>query len=393
MSTLRRIVPSGLADRSVHPLGLELSLWRAVTVYRVITLVLAVAINTTPLGNRSEPASLPWVIGVLAAMTAWTAVAVVLTWGRRPRWWMLAADMAIAGGALLLSIPAVGWQQLHGSGAGTVPGIWVASAILSWALAGGVRSGIVAATVISALNIVLHGWAPGAVADNVVLAYLAGVVVGYAGRLVRRAEQALADAVRLQAATAERERLARHIHDGVLQVLALVSRRGDQLGGDAGQLGVLAGEQEAALRALIVSGPADLDTASGERDLREALADVASARTVTLSTPAGAVPVPARTAAEIADAVRAALDNVRKHVGADAPAWLLVEDTGDEVVVTVRDDGPGIPAGRLEQAVAGGRLGVEQSIRGRIRDLGGSVSVVSAPGEGTEVELRVPKGP
>ncbi len=161
----------------------------------------------------------------------------------------------------------------------------MASAILSWALAGGVRSGIVAATVISALNIVLHGWAPGAVADNVVLAYLAGVVVGYAGRLVRRAEQALADAVRLQAATAERERLARHIHDGVLQVLALVSRRGDQLGGDAGQLGVLAGEQEAALRALIVSGPADLDTASGERDLREALADVASARTVTLSTP------------------------------------------------------------------------------------------------------------
>jgi signal transduction histidine kinase len=70
---------------------------------------------------------------------------------------------------------------------------------------------------------------------------------------------------------------------------------------------------------------------------------------------------------------------------------VLVEDTGDEVVVTVRDDGPGIPDGRLAEAVAAGRLGVAQSIRGRIGDLGGTVAVVSAAGEGTEVELHVPR--
>lgn len=379
MGTLRRLV---------QPVGLELSLWRAVTVYRVITLALAVVNNTTVLGNRTQPASLPWIVGILIAMAVWTMVASLLSWHRQPAWWVLGLDLAICGTAYLASIPAVGFDQLR-LGAGTVPGLWVASSILAWSLAGGVRAGIVAATVINVLAVTLHTWQPGSVADNFVLAYLAGIVVGFTGRLVRRAEQTLAEAVRLQAATAERERLARHIHDGVLQVLSLVSRRGGEIGGEAARLGSLAAEQETALRALIVSAPAAAET--GDRDLREALAEVASARTVTLSAPAGAVSLPAHHAAEIADAVRAALDNVREHVGPDAPAWVLVEDTGDEVVVTVRDDGPGIPDGRLAEAATAGRLGVAQSIRGRIGDLGGTVAVVSAAGEGTEVELHVPK--
>ena len=88
-------------------------------------------------------------------------------------------------------------------------------------------------------------------------------------------------------------------------------------------------------------------------------------------------------------AVGAAVDNARTHGGTDA--WLLVEDEPDGVTVTVRDDGPGIPEGRLVQAARDGRLGVAQSICGRVRDLGGTVDVHSAPGQGTEVELRVPR--
>ena len=69
---------------------------------------------------------------------------------------------------------------------------------------------------------------------------------------------------------------------------------------------------------------------------------------------------------------------------------MLVEAEPGEVVVTVRDEGPGVPSGRLDEAAAGGRLGFAQSVHGRVVDLGGSVVVVSEPGQGTEVELHVP---
>jgi signal transduction histidine kinase len=89
--------------------------------------------------------------------------------------------------------------------------------------------------------------------------------------------------------------------------------------------------------------------------------------------------------------VRAALENVREHAGEHAHAWILIEDEADTVTVTVRDDGPGFAPGRLEHAAALGRLGVAQSILGRVRDLGGDAGVRARPGEGTEVELRVPR--
>ncbi len=58
-------------------------------------------------------------------------------------------------------------------------------------------------------------------------------------------------ALEIEAATRERERLARDIHDGVLQVLAMVQRRASALGGEAAELGRMAGEQEVALRSLV----------------------------------------------------------------------------------------------------------------------------------------------
>ena len=61
--------------------------------------------------------------------------------------------------------------------------------------------------------------------------------------------------------------------------------------------------------------------------------------------------------------------------------------------MTVRDDGAGMAPGRLEEAAREGRLGVQASVRGRLADVGGSVVVHSAPGQGTEVELVLPKGP
>jgi hypothetical protein len=83
---------------------------------------------------------------------------------------------------------------------------------------------------------------------------------------------------------AERERIARGIHDSVLQVLALVSSRGQTLGGEAAELGNLAAEQEAALRALVAS-PVNGGPLGGKLDLRALLDPLGDAK-VTVSCPA-----------------------------------------------------------------------------------------------------------
>jgi signal transduction histidine kinase len=228
-----------------------------------------------------------------------------------------------------------------------------------------------------------------------ILFLVAGAAVSGLGlaRLLadRSAERKHAEQIRREAATAERDRLGRSIHDGVLQVLALVQREGSRLSG--GELAALAGEQEAALRGLLAGG-ASVSGAGGHgdgaADLRGPLLALAGPA-VEVAAPAQAVELPSRITAEVIAAVLAALDNVRKHAGPDARAYLLLEDEQDGVRVTVRDDGAGFPPERPAEAVAAGRLGIAQSMRGRIADCGGTTTIDSRPGEGTEVEFWVPR--
>jgi signal transduction histidine kinase len=252
-------------------------------------------------------------------------------------------------------------------GFATLPAAWIAGPVLAWAISGGRRRGAVAAILLAICDQGVRGQVSANSLDGNVLMLLAAIAVGHVTRLAVEAQERLQRATELEAANRERERLARGIHDSVLQVLALVQRRGAELGGDAAELGRLAGEQEAAL-----------------------LTHLATA-TVSLATPAHPAPLPAHAARELAAAIGAALTNVRQHYGPHAPAWVLVEEDDEAITVSVRDDGPGIPAGRLTEAATDGRLGVAQSIRGRLRDLGGTVTITSAPGQGTEVELRVPR--
>jgi signal transduction histidine kinase len=283
-------------------------------------------------------------------------------------------------------------------GFATLPAAWIAGPVLAWAISGGRRRGAVAAILLAICDQGVRGQVSANSLDGNVLMLLAAIAVGHVTRLAVEAQERLQRATELEAANRERERLARGIHDSVLQVLALVQRRGAELGGDAAELGRLAGAQEAALRALVGSaGATTVVAAAGTHsatdqpvDLRPLLAHLTTA-TVSLATPAHPVPLPAHAAHELAAAIGAALTNVRQHCGPDAPAWVLVESDNEAVTVSVRDDGPGIPAGRLTEAATDGRLGVAQSIRGRVRDLGGTVTITSAPGQGTEVELRVPR--
>jgi signal transduction histidine kinase len=176
-------------------------------------------------------------------------------------------------------------------------------------------------------------------------------------------------------------------------VLALVQRRGAEAGGELAELGRLAGEQERSLRALIrqqegVSASATSSTA----DLTGALERLGTAHASRVEVVTPGVPVLLQThvVEELTAVVSACLDNVRTHVGDDAPAWVLLEALPGEVTISVRDDGPGIAPGRLDAAAAEGRLGVDQSIRGRVADLGGQATLDTGP-HGTEWEFRVPR--
>jgi signal transduction histidine kinase len=285
--------------------------------------------------------------------------------------------------------------------------------VLAWAVRYGRAAGVSAALVLSVCDFALNRWTFSNIDPNgEVITLLAGFAVGHVVQLAADLETERQHADRIEAASRERERLARDIHDSVLQVLALVAKRGLEAGGEAAEIGRLAGQQEVALRALIsaegappredagyAGAPASRPVAASgvaaqppgdATDLRALLRPLAT-ESMTVGTPAGPVLVRREAGEEIAAAVRAALDNVRRHCGAQARAWVLVEDEPDVVTVTIRDDGPGIPPGRLARAAAAGRLGVSQSIFGRLRDLGGSAEVSSVPGEGTEVTLRLPR--
>jgi signal transduction histidine kinase len=112
---------------------------------------------------------------------------------------------------------------------------------------------------------------------------------------------------------------------------------------------------------------------------------------VHIAVPGTPATLPADAATEVVAAVESCLSNVRHHVGREADAWVLLEDLGDRWVVSVRDEGPGIPEGRLEEAAEQGRLGVAGSIVGRMRDLGGTATLTSVAGQGTEWELTLPR--
>ena len=112
---------------------------------------------------------------------------------------------------------------------------------------------------------------------------------------------------------------------------------------------------------------------------------------VTVAVPADPVQVDVLVAHEVDAAVTAALDNVDRHAGPDARAWVLLEGDSSGIEVTIRDDGVGAQVADLLDAVDRGRLGVSASIRGRIEDLGGTVTWTTRPGGGCVVRMTVPR--
>jgi signal transduction histidine kinase len=394
----------------VMRMSVEQPLWRALTGYRVLTMLYAIGLFVAARENFDRP----WVaVAYYVVLAGWTLatlpkVANAASCTKR----FLVTDLTVALVGILLTPVADSHQRIVHDGP-TLPSIWTAGAVLAFAIKGGWRWAAFASALVGVANIAQRGRPTQDTLHNVLLVCIASIAIGYVVEVARASERTLARALEIEAATRERERLARDIHDSVLQVLAMVQRRGSALGGEAAELGRMAGEQEVALRTLVAGGlvrtshesedvslgavvraveePDETAVDDGEPcDLRSLLFPYAGAK-VTVSEPGAPVPLAPKAARELAAAVGAALDNVHRHAGPDAGAWILVEDEPDAVIVTVRDDGPGIPEGRLAQAEGEGRLGVALSIRGRLRDIGGTAELISVPGQGTEVELRVPR--
>jgi signal transduction histidine kinase/phage shock protein PspC (stress-responsive transcriptional regulator) len=176
----------------------------------------------------------------------------------------------------------------------------------------------------------------------------------------------------------ERAELAAHLHDSVLQTLALIQKRA----GDPKEVAGLARRQERELRSWLLKRPAGGDGHSVAAALERAAAEVEELHKVPIEVvTVGDGPLSARREA-VVQAAREAMTNAAKFARSER-VDLYAEVEPGRVEVFVRDRGVGFDP----QAIPSDRRGVRDSIIGRMERHHGRAAVHSRPGEGTEVEL------
>lgn len=301
-----------------------------------------------------------------------------------------AALAAIAGAVLVLRSVGL-W---FGDAVGLVGGLAAAGIAIVWGQASGpkdlVRGGTGPLRVAVGIALVGLGFVAFAALTGDLatlgrsLLGAAVVLVGMAllvGPWVARLTDDLVLERRARIRSEERAEIAAHLHDGVLQTLALIQRRA----GDEREVVALARRQERELREWLYQGErATAGTVASE--LARELAEVEDAHRVRVELVCvGDAPVDDASRALVA-ATREAATNAARHAQVDR-VDVYVEVDDDEVAAYVRDRGRGFePA-----AVPDDRRGLADSVVGRMRRAGGTATVRSAPGEGTEVAIRAPR--
>lgn len=384
------------------------TLWAGILVYRWAALVW-MAILALAIGEPYRRPVLVWAsIGAAGAWSAWLTASGTQH-HRAARWFDLAlASALVLVSGLVVSPMAIGERPFFAAA-------YPITAALSWGAARGPVGGLAAGLVLAGAYVLarpVNGIALGGltggelqgVANGAINYLLAGGAVGVVARLLDRSAAEVraatgeAMAARERAARlAERESMARTIHDSVLQALALINKRGRELasrsavpGSEVGRLAAMAAEQERDLRGLILREPAE--PPGGRASLRDALERVGRevGQLPVSVTALGPMWLPAPVADELAAAVRQALENVLQHADASRAVVYAEIDQGD-AVVSVRDDGRGFTYDE-ERFRSDGKLGILKSMKGRVAELGGTTRIDAVPGRGTEVEFRVPAG-
>lgn len=291
--------------------------------------------------------------------------------GRRP---IVATGLAFA--ALLALLVALGMSGTALIGAALI----LAGAAIAAARGGSLRPGgslpVPAIALTTAGAVILLGHL-GASGSFVAPGAIAGTLILVLGPWLWQLAAERAERIRLS----ERAAVAARVHDSVLQTLALVQRHAD----DPGRVSAVARRQERELRRWLygtgIEGAATLedalaDAAAEIEELYRVRIELASAGRAHLD--------PAHE--ELVLAAREAMANAAKFSTADEIA-VYAEADADGSSVFVRDRGAGFD----RSEVPADRRGIAESIEGRMQRAGGSATITSRPGEGTEVELRLRK--
>jgi signal transduction histidine kinase len=367
--------------------------------------IAVVSMATMALLGNEVLAERAWVtVAALAGTLAWTAWLTIAAIHRVLP--VLLVDLLVAVALVLVSGYVQPAQQVL-TNHPTLVGVYPMVVVAAWAVVLGMRGGLAAGAVIAAALLAEYVANQAPIGDlsylqtlslvTAQLSYLLlGGTVGVATRQFDRVSHQLAKGTERVARLEERERLAAHIHDDVLQQLgrirclgAEMAERGRVTTRELRQLMAQVERQELALRGVVQHDghAAPLGTASLVATLAT-LANTFPQWPVHL-VGSGPVVLAEHVVTEIAAAVGELLGNVVKHAHADQ-VWVSVLETSDDVIVDVRDDGVGFDYD--ERALAAtGRLGLLVSVQARIARLGGAVRVHGRPGRGTEVELCLPR--
>ncbi|GAB2922512.1 PspC domain-containing protein [Streptomyces mayteni] len=257
-----------------------------------------------------------------------------------------------------------------------------------------VRGAAGATLVISGIVVFVVGVGPGSAESLSVAAQASvAVVVGIAlllGPYLVRVVQELSEERTMRIRAQERAEVAAHVHDSVLHTLTLIQRNAE----NSREVARLARAQERELRAWLYKSAEPSSPAADAEDeeprtfaeaVRATVAEVEDHHGVPIEVVCvGDCPVDEALGAQL-QAAREAMVNAAKYGGEGGPVRVFAEVEGRTVFVSVRDRGPGFDP----DAVPADRMGVRESIIGRMRRHGGTARVRSTPGEGTEVELTM----
>lgn len=303
------------------------------------------------------------------------------SWQRAIRPGLVGLEVAVAAAV----VAADGWVRQGRITGQTLAGTWPLPAILVSAVAGGLVWGAGVGLILSAARAtaaVVGGASAGqggraalAVLSTAVSWIVIGAVCGMIIRLLRATQDQLAEA-------AVRERMARDLHDGVLQTLALIERRSP-----SPDVARLAREQERDLRAYLFEDHRQADGLAAQLRATAARFERTWPATAVTMTITGDVPDLDTERLDAASGAAAeALTNAAKHGRArHCVVFADVDETSGGLFLSVKDDGVGFEVSSVVEGV-----GMTRSIRGRIERVGGRVDFASTPGDGTEVRMVVP---